>query len=471
MAEIGITNETCMELIKKLEYQIKSLCELIDTSDYKLESYCDYLRNEVDLCSESQIMLLNQYREQLIQEVDSYQERCILFKNSNELIDIHNNLNKIQIERLNKLKFEVNINENEIMFRCLYHELKSIESDIYHKNSLVHEIIYNNKKLKFLESNFELKSCHIGQFTYETCSINSLNFNLTNVLNGDYMMKVPIKIQYNTKNERINEICIHEAFDNYIIIAYVIVFKTLFGYVTGYKLFMSLYYINHTKPEYEGSYEYDKISKLYLTSTTNYIVIVNEMLNDNIKFLYNLQTYNKQLNLKQRKKIDFFIKAIYAQNTKIYLLTNKMLFIHIYNEDLQEIFTLGQNLNLQTPFYLTPNSQLALIDWFLITYENCYIRITKNGNLIKKISLTTRLFYDGNQIDASNFHYFQAISVFKFLFVDYSQKFFVIYDIHGLPIDYVYLNNNLIQKISSVYVTKKNNILVLDTDSHTLYIY
>jgi hypothetical protein len=428
--------------LEEIETLTNHLTELIDTSNDRLSKYCEFLRNEVDICTESQIMLLNNYRDQMFDDISSYQDRCIEYRRDEQIVGLRESINEIKT-KYSFLKSKIN-DKNLV----LDDELNALEFSLNHKKQKLNDLIFCEKKLVFQDSDLELKPTHIGQLGYEN--------NIPEKFQLKNLEKIkPLKVCFVRKtgtNRTINKVCCCEAFENSIAIVYTSASKTLFG-LYCLTINLSLYNSNgiHLK---EITFESESIGALFLASTLNRIVIATEILNKPSR----LQAYDENLKLKAQVNIDHCIKSIYSQNTKIYLFTTKLLFLHIYNENLQEIFTLGQNLNPNTAFYVRLDSKLSLIENFLITYDKKFVRINKNGYALRTI-----------EIEEKQFDYFQALTVLKYLFVDYNERLFMIYDFNGICNEKYYIKN--VANISSVFITKKNKLVVLDCNANSFYIY
>ena len=119
--------------VNKVEILANDLIELIETSDERVANYCEFLRNEVDICTESQIMLLQNYREQIFDDISRYEEKCIEFKKCKEIKEYLGPINEIKNECL-KLKEDKTVET--------IRKLNSLEANLKEKKKALNNLIY-----------------------------------------------------------------------------------------------------------------------------------------------------------------------------------------------------------------------------------------------------------------------------------------------------------------------------------------
>ena len=432
--------------IEKLINFTNYLTELIETSNERVVSYCHFLQNEIDICTESQIMQLNNYRDQMLNDIKSYHDRCIEYEKKEQLQALAASIEEIKTKCV-LLREKLEKNENEIIFN---EELDTFDFVLNQKKIALNDLIFSERKLIFLDTNLEIKAANIGRLGYE--------FNTTDPFKLSNIEEItPIKVNYLRKLDSakaIDKISFHEAFDHLISIVYTSATKTLFG-VPCVKLVLSLYNFSGELLK-ETTVESELLNVLCLTSTLNRIVVATEKSEKSSK----LQAFDENLNLKTKITLDYSIKSIHSQNTKIYLFTKKLLFLHIFNENLQEIFTLGQNINPSTAFYIQPDSKLSLVENFMIAYEKNILRVNKNGYALRAIEIINH---------NKQFDYFQAITALKYLFINYRDKQLFIYDFNGVNVEKCFIKEQT--NISDGFLSKKNYLTLLNSNDACFYIY
>jgi hypothetical protein len=73
----GDIHKACQDKLNTLQNSTKRFNQKFVSAEMQVKNYCDSLRNDVDVRTESKIALLNQFKDQLLTEIEQYEENCL----------------------------------------------------------------------------------------------------------------------------------------------------------------------------------------------------------------------------------------------------------------------------------------------------------------------------------------------------------------------------------------------------------
>jgi hypothetical protein len=72
----GKAYENLRTKLEQISSELNELEESLNNSQYKIKEHCDYLRNDIQVATESAIDLINQHSKELLEQVDKYEKTC-----------------------------------------------------------------------------------------------------------------------------------------------------------------------------------------------------------------------------------------------------------------------------------------------------------------------------------------------------------------------------------------------------------
>jgi hypothetical protein len=157
--------------LDEFKSSLDSFNSKIEMSSETLKDHCDFVRNVVEVKTESLIQKIEKNKELLLKQIDNYETECQMrMKNEKQNIDsnyqkysnfineYNNYINNEQVDKTNISKVKTNLLEKRLLL------LRTINDFNY--------IIFNGQKIKFIEyENDSINEYNIGRFTFEPIEI------------------------------------------------------------------------------------------------------------------------------------------------------------------------------------------------------------------------------------------------------------------------------------------------------------
>ncbi len=429
------SNETDLEAFKRL---LNNLKERVENCEMKTRLYYDTLRFDIDLSTESLIMLLNKYRDELLNSVENIEANQLeTMKNSVEISDINENLKR----------FEMNGQNGGDMALLR----RGVEEKIHQFDKFLLE---KCKKLIFKEPIFQLTSEFIGKLdlkesiTYEY-AIEKLR------MVGDN------KIEYgkHISNRVIDYSMCTLTPSNKIIL------------LIGFK---RCPYHTIRREVKDKCFEYQVC--IYSTQTRQLISLFNKIDTERIecikatnKYIYLIYVNSKQLdvfdmdmNLVKTISLSFYPMRLFTSNKQLYVLAHQFQtpMVHVIDTNTHcEINAFGQGNNFKEAYYLN-NDDIEISDGLVFTCHHADFSIIsiESGLVIKKFRLNDSIFY------------FKILprSLNKILFSNSTTKQFEVYDYDGKLIEKVETKCK-IRSLFNFCINENFEIIFDDGYNKTLY--
>jgi hypothetical protein len=183
----GRSHEQLKEKSKELKHEIGQLKELIEMPKEIIKNNCNLLREQVRFSVESTEIKLAKAAEQLLKEIDNYEDQCLQDSDKNK--DLFISL-KIELKDLETIYNEHTdylnkpLIEHQETADKLNTTIEKLINIIYIKINL-HKSIFSDKSLKFKANEKELETCIIGKF-YDS----NIYFDSSTILDRFLMVKV-----------------------------------------------------------------------------------------------------------------------------------------------------------------------------------------------------------------------------------------------------------------------------------------
>jgi len=425
-------------LMKELKILFKDLEEL---NNIKLNflNASNSLNEKVNKNFDEKTEILHVIQDEMLKKVDLYRLNRI------EMIDIKfftaldKWFHKVKRDYSNLCKTdeppseEILLKKFELIESKIQNMLNQIEKEIFGKEKLVYQLSYFNMN-------------NTGERTY-------------NCLNCDYKYSCSIEAKHLT----LLELELNTNDTKGIIVSNVLIND-------GHTDRILIYYILNQSNAVENSlnksiYTIDGIFvdnlKIFLTHDSNEVVeilFIRDSILTNINIdenSYVLYKYDDSLALKRHISIKQKISGVKTDQDKIFIFFKNSLLVHVYSENLEKIFSFGQNVSADSPFYLdlTESCRVGVKNEFIFvcdenndnelkTYNYLTDKIEKRGFLRKK--------YD----------FFAPINSSLVLCADYKSNELCFYNSDLTIINSIQLKNSF----SSLGVSLNSNIFIYNFD-------
>ena len=419
--------------------------------------HCDLLRNEIDIATESRIQKLNNYRDNFVQKIDKYEEKC-LQKSQNSTDCVHSIL---QFTKNMELKFEnyreafnrPDLNDSELIE--INNELTDLENKLIELSKKLNFCLFD-KKLTFIEAPSELKPCDIGSLSQYISStrvdINKLN-----------KLPKPIEYEYTQKRSDYYELIDISPFDSNSFLLSLVRSTDSFNTEITYSIKTKL--VSHTGSlinECQKFVTFIKPNGVILKCFQSKILLAYHS-DDGF---YIIEIFDKNLKSDEESVgngTDYKIESIETnENGNVFLIsTDSEPLIHVLDENLDEFDSFGQNTDMHKEFFLKDYYSISIKDAFI------FLQKTNSVEIIDRITgLLANKIQFKNSIDS---YLFEADSNSTFIMFDTTARLFQLYDFDGELLHELSFND--IKTISKFIVTKQGGLAILDSQARKVYIY
>jgi hypothetical protein len=316
-------------LLGKIE---KDICEVevkISNPEAKIREHCEKIRNQIDLNTEIIIEKISNYRDQLFNEVNNYEQVCI---SNLKPIDRKDRVFKILRENDAQLKnFLAYINHSRIdedQVKKMMVDAKIQEYQLKNYLKRINNKLFGDSLIVFDDMQKQFDSSIIGRFSYESLSADADVIDIEKIINS----KVERSIEY--KADKVVPL----INDKYI--------------VSHGNLLKIIDENPHTFVEIRFEFEPE-----YFSHNSNDSVFVMHHRNawknaSKSKNQFNtFSVYDFNLNLKSEISPEMSILSCFTTNQYIFLQLEKSSCIQVYNWNLEKVTTIGQTIYIDKPYY------------------------------------------------------------------------------------------------------------------------
>ena len=332
-------------------------------NDDTLKIYCEFLKNEIDIETESRINKLNDVRDKLHKEINDYEENLKFKTNSDTNKEFLNrtldSLASLQCKQNNEL-----VNDDYMKLKLTEASLKSFQYKLMHQ-------MYKGKKLYIENIANETEMLKLGSKEFV------INLDLDKF---DRKHFSKFFFEFDMKNNDIREVYLSNASDSSVVLAFKYYNKQL------NKLNTDLYVYDLELLILKARLHLDFHVELIDTSANEVILV---FLNQDETMGMNLYDLNFNL-LNTLSFFNFMPKSVKFGNKLIYLVsTNQVeLTLHIFDLSLKKIKVIGPIHGIEN-FY----SLICIYDSIIIFSENTntklYVYCEKRNHLIKTLFINT----------------------------------------------------------------------------------
>jgi hypothetical protein len=201
--------------LSKLRERIEELKRHVENRAEKVKHYCDYLRQEIDISTESIIVEINKLNMQLKEKVNDYESKCVASIGQNDSLktSVEAKLNEIAqfYDRSTAMCLS---DSNDAKFYKLEQDCLKHMYNMKLANMLLKEASFSKKQMRF-EANEDLNESILGKFNYESfwlppfkklrkIEANKLFENLTQIYEATYLSDGNLAIAYEDKEEMLH---------------------------------------------------------------------------------------------------------------------------------------------------------------------------------------------------------------------------------------------------------------------------
>lgn len=162
----GVLFEKFDKTLNNLNQDINTLNEYMEEADLKIQNHCQFLREDVDIFTESLIDDLHKLRLNLFNEIDSYEKNCAANLN-NEKKEVSKLLTE-SIEKYNK--FQVELKKPEIektQLKIMIDEVRKLREQLKKAQTDCEMWVQVGRLICFKPSETNLKQSNIGEIKYD----------------------------------------------------------------------------------------------------------------------------------------------------------------------------------------------------------------------------------------------------------------------------------------------------------------
>jgi hypothetical protein len=466
----GEAHKNCQDLLKKLKNSVDDLDQKYSNSKKVIKRHCDMLRNEVDVRTESEIALLNQYRDELVNEINDYELKCLAnvsvtsekFQSLKALIAESNANSSKWLDYIHSAK----INDDEIA--KINEEIESLILRFGQNDQNFEKFIFSNAKMT-LEKNESkaVEKDHICTLIHSSVGVQRFNSNLVPFTVIPYTDFPTVKHE-ETKLLRDFIIMVDD--------------KNLFKNKTDRKQMKNLVKKKSIQIQsllhnyYEC--EYDWILKTYekkISVVNDAIVLVLKSACKSVSLLY---LFDNDLNFKQNLLIDQDV-IVESDTTRLYVRHVATSITGVYDDQLKYLYNIpssnNNNQQYQCGSRLTairssrqsiqsyPDQSQVPVN-FKVNQDHIF---EQRGIWIDKISKQSGLVIRkclGPTVDML----FEVTNKHIVSYQPYSNEI-TLYDFDGKRVDNVTLKH--VKHISSISIHSQFGILVKDDEQQKYFVY
>jgi hypothetical protein len=164
--------ESLDKLLEEIQTNMVDIESKLNSPNHKIREHCEKIKNQIDITTEMLIEKLNKYRQDLLAEVNAYEEECLKQFKENEINDLstfHNELNSHK-RLLNDFYSYVNKSRiDETQTKYYIHKAKLLDYKLKNLHRILDNRLFGNELILFNEMISKIKcgKSILGKFTYE----------------------------------------------------------------------------------------------------------------------------------------------------------------------------------------------------------------------------------------------------------------------------------------------------------------
>lgn len=387
-------------LLETLNADLKELNAKLNSPEQNIRDHCDALRNQIDIATETLIENINKFREQYINEINSYEEMCHKnFKEFDKNEDLFKLIkeNEDTIKNFNNYVNRPKIEENEV--KNLIQDGKVQEYKLKNQIKLIDAKLFGHQKPMFEQINKFVDPSIIGRLNYENLIV------ANDLIDIDKIVKP--KIEKNIEHLNVDMALPLVSFND---IKDTIMTTEQNSYDDKY-LILSGHYLKiindyHTLVEINFDHQPDYVGVNRIEPAVFVQHYRNTWRNSRKEKAntHTLSIYDYNLNLNYEFALDSKIISCTHNNQNIFVQTAVKNSINIYNWCLEKLITIGQDSYSDRPFYFR-NLQLKLVK-----NDRIYMKKVKADDdgvfRVKIISLTNGELLNEFYLNSYHDHFF-----------------------------------------------------------------
>jgi hypothetical protein len=177
----NVSADYLKKLVQDIQTVSMELTESNETGLKKIYNLCSFIRNDIEVATESRIADIQQKKDELIGDVDAFEDQCINNFKANRQADtkqVNESLKKLHAfrEKCTKHLSKEIIDENEI--EAALKEARQLKKDLNSQLAQLKTKTFNGKTISFERTDLPLKKSFIGDLT-------------VNRLTGTFTLKIP----------------------------------------------------------------------------------------------------------------------------------------------------------------------------------------------------------------------------------------------------------------------------------------
>jgi hypothetical protein len=342
----------------------------------KIREYCEFIRNDVDLVTESWIESIQKFRDEFLKKIEMYEQECLVnyenFSKNDKSIRLFLDEAKVFHEKWTEYLEQFAIDKSEVLKAS--NEAKVLLENLETKRKDLKCKIFNGKLLKFEIDERKFTSQIVGKFKYQ--NLGKLNFDqLTEA------RLLPLKNKLTDFNARF-KIAV-EFFQNG---TFIIGHQTSTNNVNMVALDKSGNVLRQKNSIIPIPNTSSLVYNLKLVKLSNRLALYIWYFNINFGHRFCLVSYDDNSNLKTKIFLDYPVNGFAAFADFLYLLSiqNGINKLSIYDSNLENTRNIGQK-QPNCPFFfpLTLTKLAVNENHFFILDNNSEIKLmNRNDGLI-----------------------------------------------------------------------------------------
>lgn len=297
--------------------------------EVKVREYCDKIKNQIDLNTDTLIEKIKNFREQLLNELNVYEQSSIQNLKYIDKKEIYIKLLRENAEKLHNYYTYINqsrIDEQQV--RKMINEAKIQEYKLKNNIKLLNGKLFGKNLITFEQSTRQFDCSLIGKLNYENLSVVNDLTDIEKVVDT----KIEKTIEYKA------DMVLPILTNKYLV-------------ASGYNL-----KIIDDNPDVIVEIRFDNPPLYFSHNNLDSILVQHRrcIWKNNRKEVsptYTLSVYDFNLNLKNEISIDYNIMSCVTNNHNIFVQTDRSNAINVYSWDLEKIVSFGQTSYVDRPYF------------------------------------------------------------------------------------------------------------------------
>ena len=434
----GEIHKKTMDMVNEIGIKKKLLQDHLQSIHLVISDYCDTLRTCVDIKTESEIILLNSYRDLFLSRIDSYEKEC-KEKSKSEPLKLDDLMNECNYNHVKWTQFLNKENITDIETSLVLKEATKQMNSLAALRKEFEKSIFGPRKLVFYENKIKTSPSIIGSIT--GCINQELEVKLNYKIEKTATYHKPFLVKVNDKT-----VCLAASIQN--ITGNLSLFHLKLAIITDGVVTKEIKEpLNQTMIQFT-SVKFKDFFVVHNFTTTGQPVF---------------RTYAFNLKLIKTVNQNYFFSVLLTDEKLIYGYSPNNSLWFIFDENLNLIESKAIGNGSAYPFITHKDSQVELKYGYLFSYFNRELRVVDNEKrtLLVSLKLDEKIFPNPTFVRPCSSDTFYVIDSLSKTIKSFDFKFNCLFE---FKID-------SIAEISSVSLTNDGDIVFYDYKATTAYLF